>query len=182
MKGEWPGRPLNTVLTSKNQLRLRHHALDVHRRLLHFRRNKHASREDEIRIRLADRVLEVEPPKEDRGCGNGYLAEEQPFAQFLNQVGEPDSETVMLSRSAVAEVGGTRSGETGAGVEMVSRVRGVPEVGGHGGAGAADGGWWKREESERKEEGGSVGIDDAHPVIESASVASRPESSVGLTR
>lgn len=122
----------------------------MHRRLLHFGRDEHTSREDEVRIGLADGVLEVEPSEEDRGCRNGYLAEEEPLAQFLDQVGEPYPEAVVLSRSTIAKVGGPRGGEARAGVEMVSRVGRVPEVGRHGGGAAGPGGMGKEVRQKRE--------------------------------
>ncbi len=100
----------------------------MHRRLLDLGCHQTASGQNEVRIRLAIAILEVEASEKD-DCGCYWdLSEEETFAEFLHEVGEPYSEAVELAGAGVSEVDRAGMEEGGAWVEMVVMVRGGPEA------------------------------------------------------
>lgn len=95
----------------------------MNRRLLDLCSHVRTRRQHKIWIRLAYRVLEVEALKEDDSGRDGYLAQEELFAELLQKASKVDMEAVELARGAVGEVQGARGEDRGARVEVIPRVR-----------------------------------------------------------
>lgn len=105
----------------------------MQRRFLHLCSHKHTRRRDQIRVRLAYRVFDVEAlekhlRRSDRDGFHVCL-----FANLLDETGKPDVQAVQLPRSAVLQVDiAPGCGlEVGAGVEVVLAVGGGVKVGRH---------------------------------------------------
>lgn len=61
--------------TTEEKASLRDHILNVHRRLLRFPRHVTACCDDNKRIGLTVRILDVKSSKKDNGCCNDALSE-----------------------------------------------------------------------------------------------------------